>query len=68
MSWKPKWETRKETFIASIVKMCPRCGTLNDFDAGGCINCLHQFNKGVKNVRQQDSKSKRNNRRVHVPD
>lgn len=37
-------------FLNNILKMCPICGTLNQLDAKGCVNCLFQFNKESKNV------------------
>lgn len=36
-------EARRKEFVNSILKMCPRCGTLNQLDAGGCVSCLYQF-------------------------
>lgn len=43
-----KREKSKQEFLQSILKMCPRCGTLNQLDAGGCGNCLYQFKGGNK--------------------
>ena len=37
-------------FLQNILKVCPNCGTLNQLDAKGCVNCLFQFNKERKNV------------------
>lgn len=41
-------ELARVQFVQSILKMCPRCGTLNQLDTGGCLNCLYQF-KEYKN-------------------
>ena len=36
-------EAERLKFLQDVLKMCPRCGTLNQLDAGGCVNCLYQF-------------------------
>ena len=47
----PSWHIRKERFIKSIYKVCPKCGTILPLRAKGCEGCLLQFDKGVyKNV------------------
>lgn len=42
----PAWYQRKEAFIKSIYKVCPKCGTILPLRAKGCESCLFQFNKG----------------------
>ena len=42
----PVWYQRKEAFIKSIYKVCPKCGTILPLRAKGCESCLFQFNKG----------------------
>lgn len=39
----PQWVTARQQFLSSIVKVCPKCGTILPLNAKGCSTCLQQF-------------------------